>query len=141
MKPIILNRYTIAGILLLAAAAVFIDLALISRPGEITTAALVISALICIMTGVFTLTFSAGEPVDPRLVGLLSAQGAITFCRMTNHLGMQGNAYFLPPVLPEKPGLCSSTRSRRTMEKMDLKQGHFGKKGLPGLLQLPPVIC
>jgi hypothetical protein len=97
MRPIILNKYTITTILLFAAAAVFIDIALISKPGEITTAAFVISALVCIMIGVFTLTFSAGEPVDPWLVGILPSQGSLNLCCILYHLGMQGNAYFLPP--------------------------------------------
>ena len=46
MKPIILNKYSTAAILLFAAAAVFIDIALISNPGEITTAAFVISGMV-----------------------------------------------------------------------------------------------
>ena len=137
MKPIILNKYTIAGILLLAAAAVFIDLALISRPGEITTAALVISALICIMTGVFTLTFSAGEPVDPRLVGLLSAQGAITFCRMTNHLGMQGNAYFLPPRVTGEARVMQFNPVSTYDGKEGSETGSFREKGPAGIVTTP----
>jgi hypothetical protein len=96
MKPIILNKYKIAAILLFFAAAIFIDIALNSDPGEITTAAFVISAVIFAIIGIFTLTFSAGEPVDPHLVGLLPAQGCITVCLLTHHLGIHGNAYFLP---------------------------------------------
>ena len=102
MKPIILNKYSTAAILLFAVAAVFIDIALISNPGDITTAAFVISGMVCAMTGIFTLTFSAGEPVDPHLLGILPAQGSLNLCRITHHLGMEGHAYFLPPVLPGK---------------------------------------
>ena len=141
MKPIILNKYSTAAILLFAVAAVFIDIALISNPKDITTTAFVISGMVCAMTGIFTLTFSAGEPVDPRLLGILPAQGCINLYRLTRHLGMHGHAYFLPPALPEKPRSCSSTRPRPTMESKDLKRDHFGKKDPPGLLSLLPVIC
>ena len=97
MKPINLNKYSTAAILLFGVAAVFIDIALISNPQDITTAAFVISGMVCAMTGIFTLTFSAGEPLDSRLFGILPAQGSINLCRLTHYLGKHGHAYFLPP--------------------------------------------
>jgi hypothetical protein len=137
MKPIILNKYTIAGILLLSAAVVFIDVALISNPGEITTAAFVISALVCIMTGVFTLTFSAGEPVDPHLVGILPAQGCITLCRITHHLGMHGNAYFLPPRVTGEPRVMQFNPTSSYDGKQGSEKGSFREKGPAGLVTTP----
>jgi hypothetical protein len=137
MKPIMLNKYSLSGILLLVAAAVFIVLTLISEPGAITTAALAICALVCIITGVFSLTFSAGEPVDPHLVGILPTQGCITICRLTHHLGMHGHAYFLPP---------RSTGETRVMQfnpiltydgKEGSEKGSFREKGPAGLVTTP----
>jgi hypothetical protein len=97
MKQIHLNKYVIAAILLMAAATIFIAIALTTNPGEFVTAAFVISGMICAISGIFTLTFSGGEPVDPRLVGLLPAQGHLNLCRIASDLGITGNAYFLPP--------------------------------------------
>jgi hypothetical protein len=137
MKPINLNKYTITGILLLAAAAVFIDIALISKPGEITTAAFVISALVFGMTGIFALTFSAGEPVDPRLVAILPAQGAITICHITNYLGMHGNAYFLPPRVTAENRVMQFNPVSTYDGKEGSEKGSFREKGPAGLVTTP----
>jgi len=137
MKPIILNKYTTAAILLFAAAAVFIDIALISRPGEITTAAFVIAGLVCVITGVFILTFSAGEPVDPLLVGLLPAQGSLTISRLTKHLGMQGNAYFLPPRVTGEATVFQFNPASTYDGKQGSEQGSFRQTGPPGLVISP----
>jgi hypothetical protein len=137
MKPIILNKYSIAGILLLAAAAVFIVLTLISEPGAITTAALAISALVCIITGIFTLTFSAGEPVDPHLVGILPIQGCITICRLTHHLGMHGHAYFLPPRITGETRVMQFNPISTYDGKEGSEKGSFREKGPAGLVTTP----
>ena len=137
MKPITLNKYTTAAILLFAAAAVFIDIALISRPGEITTAAFVIAGLVCVMIGVFTLTFSSGEPVDPRLVGLLPAQGSLTVSRLTKHLGIQGNAYFLPPRVTGEATVFQFNPTLTYDGKQGSEQGSFKETGPPGLVTSP----
>jgi hypothetical protein len=97
MKIVRLNKYFAAAALFMTSAAVFIVVALVSRAGEFVTAAFVISAMICVMTGIFLLTFSGSEPVDPRLVGLLPVQGCMNLCRIASDLGIHGNAYFLPP--------------------------------------------
>ena len=97
MKQLHLNKYSTAAILLFAAAVIFIYIALISIPKDITTSVFVISGMVCAMTGIFTLTFSAGEPLDPRLLGLLPAGGCINLCSTMQHFGISGNAYFLPP--------------------------------------------
>ena len=89
------------------AGAAYIAIALIINPGEITTSAFVIAGLVCVMTGVFTLTFSAGEPVDPRLVGLLPAQFSLNINLLAKHIGVKGNAYFLPPRITGEVHCCS----------------------------------
>ena len=96
MKVRYLNKYSISAVLFMTAAAVFVTLALITRLGEFVTAAFVMSAMVCVMTGIFMLTFSGSEPVDPRLVGLLPVQGCINLCRIASDLGIHGKAYFLP---------------------------------------------
>jgi hypothetical protein len=137
MKPIILNKYSTSGILLFALAAVFIDLALISNPGEITTAAFVISAVVCAMVGIFTLTFSAGEPFDPRLLGLLPAQGALNLCRITHHLGKHGHAYFLPPRVTGETKVMQFNPTSTYDGKQGAEKGSFREKGPAGLVISP----
>jgi hypothetical protein len=137
MKPIILNKYSTAAILLFAAAAVFIDIALISNPQDITTAAFVISGMVCAMTAIFTLTFSAGEPVDPRLLGILPAQGSINLCRITHHLGMHGHAHFLPPRITGEAKVMQFNPVSKYDGKQGSEQGSFREKGPAGLVITP----
>jgi hypothetical protein len=137
MKQIILNKYTIAGILLLAVATVFIAISLISNPGEITSAAFVISGMAFLMTGIFTLTFSEGEPVDPLLMGLISAQGSITLCRITHYLGMHGNAYFLPQSITGETKVMQFNPVSSYDGKQGSEKGSFREKGPAGLVTSP----
>jgi hypothetical protein len=137
MKPIILNKYSTAAILLFAVAAVFIDIALISNPGDITTAAFVISGMVCAMTGIFTLTFSAGEPVDPHLLGILPAQGSINLCRIIHHLGMDGHAYFLPPRVTGETKVMQFNPTSTYDGKQGSEKGSFREKGPAGIVSTP----
>jgi hypothetical protein len=137
MKPITLNKYSTTAILLFAAAAIFIDIALISNPGDITTAAFVISGMICAMTGIFTLMFSAGEPVDPQLLGVLPAQGSINLCRITHHLGMNGHAYFLPPRVTGEEKVMQFNPISTYDGKQGSEKGSFREKGPAGLVITP----
>jgi hypothetical protein len=137
MKPIILNKYSTAAILLFAVAAVFIDIALISNPGDITTAAFVLSGMVCAMTGIFTLTFSAGEPVDPRLLGILPAQGSMNLCRITLHLGKHGHAYFLPPRVTGEAKVMQFNPTSTYDGKQGSEKGSFREKGPAGIVITP----
>ena len=68
------DKYASAAILLMAGAVSLIATALISNLGEFITAAFVISGTVCALTGIFILTFTRGETVDPRYFGILAAQ-------------------------------------------------------------------
>lgn len=137
MKPIILNKYSIAALLLFALAAVFIDLSLISRPGDVTTAAFVISGMVCAMTAIFTLTFSSGEPLDPRLLGILPAQGSINLCRLTHFLGKHGHAYFLPPRVTGESKVMQFNPTSTYDGVQGSEKGSFREKGPAGLVITP----
>jgi hypothetical protein len=137
MKPIILNKYSIAAISLFAVSAVFIDIALISNPGDIITAALVLSGMVCAMTGIFTLTFSGGEPVDPRLLGILPARGSINLCRITHYLGKHGHAYFLPPRVTGENKVMQFNPTSTYDGKQGSEGGAFRQKGPAGLVFTP----
>jgi hypothetical protein len=137
MKSIILNKYSIAGILLLASAAVFITIALISNLPEITNAAFVMSGLVCAMTGIFALAFSGGEPVDPWLVGILPAQGSLSLSMIIKHLGMKGNAYFLPPRVTGEPRVMQFNPVETYDGIQGSAKGSFRQTGPPGIVTVP----
>jgi hypothetical protein len=137
MKRLSVNKYSVAASLLFVAGAAYIAIALIANPGEITTSAFVIGSLVCVMIGVFTLAFSAGEPVDPRLVGLLPAQGSLNLSLLTKHLGYRGNAYFLPPRVTGEATVFQFNPTS-TYERMEGSAiGSFNKTGPPGLVTPP----
>lgn len=102
MKIPHLNKYSAASILLFGAACGFIDLALLIDRDDIASSSFVIAGMVCAMTGIFTLTFSWNEPLDPRLIGFLPAQGCLNLCSTMSLLGISGNAYFLPPRITGK---------------------------------------
>jgi hypothetical protein len=137
MKRLSLNKYSLAAILLFAAAAAYIAIALISQPGEITTSAFVIGSLVCVLIGVLSLMFSAGEPVDPRLMGLLPAQGSLNISLLTKHLGHKGNAYFLPPRETGESTVFQFNPTLTYERKEGSANGSFKKTGPPGLVTPP----
>ncbi len=132
-----LDKYASAAIFLMSAAVILVAIALISNLGEFITAAFVISGMACALTGIFVLTFSRGETIDPRHLGILSAQWCKNICRITSDLGITGNAYFLPPritgesrVMQFNPALTYSG------SKVSAKEP-FIKTGAAGLIITP----
>ena len=91
-----LNPYYRASLVLIGAAVILITLAIVTNQRDITTAAVVLSALVCLVTGVFLATLSSGEPLDIRYVSLLPVQGSINLARLGADLGISGNAVMLP---------------------------------------------
>lgn len=91
-----INRYLLVSFLLLACGGIFTAVALLTDRGGISTAAVVISGAVCILTGFFILTFSLDEPLDPEFVAALAPGGSDTVCRITAELGIRGNSWFLP---------------------------------------------
>lgn len=133
-----LNKYSTAAILLIGAAAFFIDIALLTNSGDITTSVYVISGMVCAITGIFTLTFSWSEPVDPRLIGILPVQGCINLCCTIHLLGISGNAYFLPPRITGEARVMqfNPTTTYQESEGSSAK-GSFRETGPAGLVTVP----
>jgi hypothetical protein len=92
-----LNPYYRAALVLIAAAILLVLLAVLTDRRDLTSAALVIAGLACLITGIFLATMSGAEPLDTRLLSLLPVQGSISLCRICASLGITGNAVFLPP--------------------------------------------
>jgi hypothetical protein len=134
MMRLHLNKYSVAASLLFVAGAAYIAIALIINPGEITTSAFVIAGLVCVMIGIFTLTFSAGEPIDPRLVGLLPAQFSLNINLLAKHIGVKGNAHFLPSRVTGEGTVVQFNPTSTYYKK---QQGSFKETGPPGLVTPP----
>jgi hypothetical protein len=137
MKRITLNKYSATGILLLVLAAIFISIALIAQLADSTNAAFIISGMVCGITGIFALTFSMGEPVDPWLVGILPAQGSLSLSMITKHLGMKGNAYFLPPRVTGETRVMQFNPTLTYDGMQGSAPGSFRKEGPPGIVTAP----
>ncbi|MCK9591974.1 MAG: hypothetical protein M0Q91_08210 [Methanoregula sp.] len=133
-----LNKYSTAAILLLGAAAFFIDLALLISPKDLTTSVFVISGMVCLITGIFTLTFSWTEPVDPRLIGILPAQGCMNLCSTMHLLDITGNAFFLPPRITGETRVMqfNPTDPYQGIGE-DFSKGSFRERGPPGIVTIP----
>jgi hypothetical protein len=137
MKLKLPNMYTAAAILLMAEAAAFVAIALTTNRGEFVTAAFVISGMVCAITGIFVLTFSGGEPIDPKLVGILPAQGCLNLCRISSDLGITGNAYFLPPRITGQSRVMQFNPTSSYDGSDVSAERSFPKTGPEGLVSVP----
>jgi hypothetical protein len=137
MKLRMPDKYSIAAILLVLAGAVFVALALFTNSGNSTTIALVISGMICVISGIFTLTFSGDEPVDPRLIGILPAQGSINLSRIMHHFGIHGKAHFLPPSVTGETRVMQFNPTLTAKTLMESVKGSFRETGPAGLVTIP----
>jgi hypothetical protein len=91
-----MNPYYRASLVLISAAVVLVLVAVLTDRQDLTSGALVIAGLSCLLTGIFLATLSGAEPLDTRLFSLLPVQGCISLCRICSDLGISGNAVFLP---------------------------------------------
>lgn len=137
MKVKLLNKYSIAAMLLMAAAAALVAIALVTSLGEFVTAAFVISGMVCAITGIFLLTFSGGEPVDPHFIGVLPAQGCLNLCRISSDLGINGAACFLPPRITGAARVMQFNPETTYTGGMVSAQGSFPETGQKGLVTVP----
>jgi len=137
MKQIILDKYSTAAILLMISAVILVALALITDLGEFITAALVISGTACALIGIFILTFTRGEMVDPRYVGILTAQWCKNICRIESDLGITGNAYFLPPRVTKESQVMQFNPTLTYSGSDVSAKDPFTKTGAGGLIINP----
>jgi hypothetical protein len=85
-----------AALALVILAAILVVTAILTNRGDFTSAALVIAALACFLTGIFFVTLSGSDPLDLRYLSLLPVQGSISMARICADLGAQGNAHLIP---------------------------------------------
>lgn len=137
MNLIKLNKYSIAALLFMATAAVLIAIVLLTRLTEFITAAFVIAGMICAMTGIFILTFSAGEPIDPRIVGLLPVQGCMNLCHAATEDGITGNAHFLPSSVTGNGRVMQFNPSSQYNANEISTTESFSKRSITGRFTIP----
>ncbi len=137
MKRIRLNKYSIAGILLLTAAGILVALALVFDFGEFVTAAFVTSGTACALTGIFLLTFIRNERIDPRQVGTLTAQWCKNIGRIESDLGITGNAYFLPRRITGESVVMQFNPTLTYSGSLVSAKDSFTKTGTGGLIITP----
>jgi hypothetical protein len=96
MKFPSLNPNYRAALVLIIMAGLLITTAILTDRSDFTTAALIISGLVCLLTGIFFATLSGSDPLDLRYLSLFPVQSSINIVRISADLGIQGNACFLP---------------------------------------------
>lgn len=96
MKVPRLDPYWTGSLACVLAAVLLISLALLTNRGDLTTASLILAAVVCIITSIMLIILSRGDPVDPRIAGLLPVQGCINLCRVCADLGLKGNSHLIP---------------------------------------------
>lgn len=131
------GKYFLAGFLLVATAAILIALALLTNRGDITSAAIVICSMACAVTGIFILTFSGGEPVDMRVVGLLPTGDQMNICRIQSDLGILGNAHFLPHRITGDIRVMLFNPASEYNEGMVATDDSFPLSGPAGMVTIP----
>jgi hypothetical protein len=137
MRRLFLNKYSVAAILFIAAAAVLVAIPFYNNLSEFITVAFVISGMACAMTGVFILMFSGGEPFDPHLVAILPVQGCMNLCRIANDLGIHGNAHFLPPRVTGEARVMQFNPTHPYKGNYVSTEGSFPTTGPSGLVTIP----
>ena len=96
MKFPSLNPHYRAALVLIIMAGILVATAILTNRGDFTSAALVVSGLVCLLTGIFFATLSQSDPIDLRYMSLLPVQGSINLTRACADLGIQGNACIIP---------------------------------------------
>jgi hypothetical protein len=94
-SPLADRNYLSSFILVITAAVLLLVVSFTDRR-DVTSATVVISAMILFLTGIFLFTFAKKESLDNHFTSLLSVQGQINICRIASDLSIMGNAWFIP---------------------------------------------
>ena len=91
-----INPYYRAALVMIGAAALLALVAVLTGRDDLVSAALVLAALTCLLTGIFISLLSTGDPVDNRYTSMLAVPGCISLSRVAADLGILGNACVIP---------------------------------------------
>jgi hypothetical protein len=82
--------------ILIGVALVLLIIVLFSNRGDISTAVLILVGFTSFVTGIFMLSFTSSESLNPDIVSLLHFPATIPLSRIIADLGISGNAHFIP---------------------------------------------
>lgn len=99
-SPLSDRNYLSSFILIIVAASLLLVVAITDRR-DISSAAMVISAMILFLTGIFLFTFAKKESIDDHISSLIPVQNQINVCRIASYLGIMGNAWYIPGDLTD----------------------------------------
>lgn len=88
--------HELAAAVLSGGAVLFVLVGILTNRGDLTSATLVLSGVGCFVAALYLLTFSQGEPFDPRIAALLPVQGSIDLSSLCADLGVGGKGYVIP---------------------------------------------
>lgn len=97
MKKSYINRDFLSSYILITVAALLLLVVAITDRRDITSASVVISAMILFLCGIFLFTFSKQDSIDDHISSLIPVQNHINFCTIISELGIMGNSWILPP--------------------------------------------
>jgi hypothetical protein len=90
------DRNYFSSYLLIIISACLLLIIVVTDRRDITSAALVISATILFLTGIFLFTISKKELIDDHISALIPVQNQINICIIASQLGVKGNSWFIP---------------------------------------------
>jgi len=96
MRNRTLNTIPWPPMILIGVALVLLIIVLLTNRGDISTAVLILVGFTSFVTGIFMLSFTSSESVQPQIVSLLHFPAAIPLSRIIADLGISGNAHFVP---------------------------------------------
>jgi hypothetical protein len=91
-----MNPYYRAALVLIVTAGILVIVVVLTGRNDLVSAALVLAALTCLLTGIFLSLLSTGDPLDSRYTSLLAVPGCISLSRVAADLGILGNACIIP---------------------------------------------
>jgi hypothetical protein len=90
------DRYWASSLFLICASGICALIIILTDRRDLTSASVILGAIILFLTGVLLIPFSRETFIDGKFASLLQVQNSITLCRVATDLGIQGSAYIIP---------------------------------------------
>lgn len=96
MKIIMKDKNLIGAIFLILLAAILLISMSFANRHDLTSATVIISAVILFLTGTLLFSFSKNELIDGKIASLLHVQGTLNISSIASDMGIMGHAVFIP---------------------------------------------
>jgi hypothetical protein len=117
-----------AALLLMASAVALLAYALFTEHEEFIHTVMLLYGISAMTGGIFILSFSKWDPIDPRVAGLLPAQGTANLNALYRAMGATGNARFVP-----------SSDGSTVSQRMPISGSHAPFRGTDGGSEISAV--